>query len=528
MTAKPTATPTSTTNTPRLELINLQQLTPSPYNPRTKFDETKLAELSLSIREHGILEPILVRPLPIVGKRFQEYEIVAGERRYRAALMALSTRDSVPCLVRDLDDTEARLIAVTENKQRSDLDALDEARGYQILKDGGLTQAEIAEKLGISAGEVSKSLALLELPESVQSLVRGGELGVGQARIIQSKLGAWPAMALAFAQYAAKESWSVRYVEDCFRKDQRLPWNLLNDLPKDAGRKLSWNTPFSKECDSCPHGAFLESSNLCLMPAEFDRKMAEHEVKEAKAAEEARTKLLARMKPKDGVKAKALPMLSDLKWSEYERLYTPPAGCSEECTCRGIALSNDGKEVPICLDKGRYQKLQADATRAKNKAIKTAAQAKKAKVIALASGKIGELDRAVIGRTYALTIRQMLGGLYTEGRREAIKMLPTASELDIVRSGHFRRIRAAFDHQGTGGSWQDVMEGLAEAMGAISPAERLQVLLAASGAVAINALNEQVKEPSYKHAESAGWLLGEHVVGWCKPKPESTQGEEAK
>lgn len=519
-----TAKPTTTANTPRLELINLQLLIPSPYNPRTKFDETKLAELSLSIREHGILEPILVRPLPITGKRFQEYEIVAGERRYRAALMALSTRDSVPCLIRDLDDTEARLIAVTENKQRSDLDALDEARGYQILKDGGLTQAEIAEKLGISAGEVSKSLALLDMSEEVQGLMRGGKLGVGQARIIQSKLGAWPLMALAFAQYVIQEACSVRYVEDCFKANQKLPWKFLTELPQTAGRHISYDTPFKNECATCPHGAFLKDSALCMMPAEFDRKMAEHREAKTLAEEVSRQKLLARMKPTlggEGTKAKALPLLADLKWSEYERLFTPPAGCSEECACRGRAIDHSGKEVPICLDKGRYQKLQAAATKAKNKAIKTAAQAKKAKVIALTSGKIGELDRAVIGRAYALTVRQMLGGLYTEGRREAIKMLPTASELDIVRTGHFRRIRAAFDHGGTGGSWQDVMEGLAEAMGAISPAERLQVLLAASGAVAINALNEQVKEPGYKHAEQAGWLLGEHVVGWCKPVEES-------
>ncbi len=200
MTAKPTAqTAKSATNLaskPMLEELPLSKLVPSSFNPRTKFDEEALTELAASIREQGVLEPILVRSITLKSEYF---EIVAGERRFRAAKLA--GLETIPCLIRDLDDTQARLIAVTENLQRSDLDALDTARGYQILKEGGMAQADIAQKLGVSAGEISKSLSLLQLPESAQEQLRTGELSAGQARAILGAFGKFPLTLPVLAAY---------------------------------------------------------------------------------------------------------------------------------------------------------------------------------------------------------------------------------------------------------------------------------------------------------------------------------------
>jgi len=499
------------TEGPLLKELPLASLRPSDFNPRTRFDQEALLELAASIKEQGVLEPILVRarldlPLSDQGRIF---EILAGERRFRAAQLA--GIDTIPCLIRVADDNEARMIAVTENLQRKDLDPLDTARGYQILKAGGMPQDQIAAKLGVSPGEVSKSLVLLHTPDLVQDLLRRGQLAPSAARIIQMKFGKFPAFVEAFAQHVATTGMSMRELEEALGPKGRVPYSFTYKMPDTAARRVEWNTPFKAECGQCPHGA-LYGGDLCLMPTEFDRKMAEHRAKEEQEARTLAAKLKARGKalPMSGDSQSpqpepTLPVLGkDLKYGQYEQLYgKAPAGCSEECECRCAAL--DGKRVvQICLDPKKLQRCKTAETKAQNKLAKEAGKARIRQIL-----KLQHTDRESMGRSYAMALRALLATASTEARREALPMLPTASELDIVRSKYFATIRAAFDSNGTSGPWEQIQAKLAEAMGTITPIERNQVFLAAASAVGIYSTNKQIAEPRHYTAPEARFLLGE-------------------
>ncbi len=150
----------------------------NPQQPRKHFGEEELAELASSIRAYGVLQPILVRP--IAGGK---YEIVAGERRWRAAQRA--GLHAIPAVVRDLDEVEVLEIAIIENVQRADLNPIEEAQGFQALIDRfGRTQEEIAEAVGKSRPHIANMLRLLKLPEDLQQMVRDGRLSAGHARAI--------------------------------------------------------------------------------------------------------------------------------------------------------------------------------------------------------------------------------------------------------------------------------------------------------------------------------------------------------
>ncbi|MEX2502962.1 MAG: ParB/RepB/Spo0J family partition protein [Trueperaceae bacterium] len=168
---------------PRVEpgggrMMPTDALSPSPYQPRGRFDDTKVAELAASIAEKGVLQPLLVRP---VGDAF---EIVAGERRYRAALQA--GLSSVPVVVREMDDRETLELAIVENLQREDLTPIEEARAYQRLLEFGHDQAGVAMVVGRSRSAVANTLRLLGLSESVRAAVEAGEISSGHARAILS------------------------------------------------------------------------------------------------------------------------------------------------------------------------------------------------------------------------------------------------------------------------------------------------------------------------------------------------------
>lgn len=160
--------------------LPIELLRRNPDNPRKTFGEPELQELSKSIKEKGLLQPIMVRPLK--GES-SSYEIVAGERRWRAAQKA-GVHD-VPVLIRELSDSEALEFALIENVQRSDLNALEEALGYRQLMDQfSYTQEKMAESLGKSRSHIANTLRLLKLPEGVQEHVRKGNLTAGHARAL--------------------------------------------------------------------------------------------------------------------------------------------------------------------------------------------------------------------------------------------------------------------------------------------------------------------------------------------------------
>jgi ParB family transcriptional regulator, chromosome partitioning protein len=157
--------------------IPLARIRPNPFQPRRTFAPEALAELEASIRLHGVLQPVVVRPAP------GGYELIAGERRWRASRAA--GLQSIPAVVRDdLSDQEMLELALIENLQRADLDPIEKARGFRQLIDQGLTQEEVARRVGHQRSSVANFLRLLELPESVQKVVVAGRLSMGHARAL--------------------------------------------------------------------------------------------------------------------------------------------------------------------------------------------------------------------------------------------------------------------------------------------------------------------------------------------------------
>jgi ParB family chromosome partitioning protein len=190
---------------PGLRHLPVASLEPSPFQPRVAMDEAALNELAASVREHGVLQPLLVRPLK--GGNGQRWQIIGGERRWRAAQAA--GLHEVPALVRELTDREAMAAGLVENLQRQDLNPLEEAEGYQRLTEQfGLTQEALARAVGKSRPHVANTLRLLNLPERVRELLRTGALTAGHARPL---LGAKDPVALA--QQIVDKGMSVRQAE---------------------------------------------------------------------------------------------------------------------------------------------------------------------------------------------------------------------------------------------------------------------------------------------------------------------------
>ncbi len=188
----------------RLRTLPIEKLQPGKYQPRSHMDADKLAELSESIRKQGLIQPIIVRAVSA-----DKYEIIAGERRWRAAQLA-ALRD-VPVVIREIEDSTALAMALIENIQREDLNPLEEALALQRLIDEfDLTHQQAAEAVGRSRAAVSNLLRLLELPEAIRGFVERRELEMGHARAL---LTLPHAQALALAQEAAASQWSVREIE---------------------------------------------------------------------------------------------------------------------------------------------------------------------------------------------------------------------------------------------------------------------------------------------------------------------------
>lgn len=191
-------------------VLKISEIEPNRSQPRKDFDEQALAELAQSISQHGLLQPLLVRPLAMGG-----YQIVAGERRYRACRMAGLTE--VPVTIRELTDTETMEIALIENLQREDLTAVEEALGYKALIDEhGFSQEEVASSVGKSRPAVTNALRILKLPESVLEFVKDGRISAGHARALLM-LDSEEEM-LALAEEIIRKDISVRQAEKLAKK----------------------------------------------------------------------------------------------------------------------------------------------------------------------------------------------------------------------------------------------------------------------------------------------------------------------
>jgi ParB family chromosome partitioning protein len=203
----PTATPAAAPGRALLQLP-VEAVERNPHQPRKRFDEARLEELAASIREHGVVEPILVR------REGGKYRIVAGERRWRAAQRA-GLRE-VPAILREATDREAFELALVENIQRADLNAIEEAEAFEVLAtEHGLTQEQIAVRVGKERSTVANALRLLRLPAEVRDAVRDGQLDMGHARALLGVEGADAIRKLAHR--AVRERLSVRALEALVR-----------------------------------------------------------------------------------------------------------------------------------------------------------------------------------------------------------------------------------------------------------------------------------------------------------------------
>lgn len=210
--------------------VPIDRITPNPNQPRRDFEPTSLAELADSIRQKGIIQPLVIRPVA----DGDTYQIVAGERRWRAAQMA--NLHEVPAIVRDYSDTEVLEIAIIENIQRADLNAIEEAIGFhQLIALHGHTQDQLAAALSKSRSHIANHLRLLQLPDDVQLMVRVGKLTAGHARALITMPNA-----TALAQQVVARGLSVRDVEKLVKKS----------LADTGGAARKGRLPTTKDADT--------------------------------------------------------------------------------------------------------------------------------------------------------------------------------------------------------------------------------------------------------------------------------------
>ncbi|MHC4850330.1 MAG: ParB/RepB/Spo0J family partition protein [Planctomycetota bacterium] len=191
--------------------LALSEVRAGPHQPRQEFDEVRLQELANSIGESGVLQPIIVRPAGV------GYEIVAGERRARAARMAGLAE--IPAVIRGYTDEQVLVLSLVENVQRADLNPIDKARAYRRLTGHlGVTQEEVARRIGLDRSSVANLIRLLDLPEEIQDLVKAGALGMGHARAIVALKN--DAAQVSLAERVVRDDLSVRAVEELVRRDR--------------------------------------------------------------------------------------------------------------------------------------------------------------------------------------------------------------------------------------------------------------------------------------------------------------------
>ena len=210
------------------KIVQIKDIQKNPYQPRKEFSEEKIQALAQSIKENGLIQPIIVRKSPVLG-----YEILAGERRYRASIAA--GLSEVPVIVKQLSDQDMMLHSIIENLQRENLNPIEEAKAYQSLIDKGFTHTEIAEKMGKSRPYITNLVRLLGLPKHILTEVESGRLSQAHARLLiqlssdkQDKL----------LNRIQTENLSVRQVEQILQKTKNISKKEKNHFVKEEEQKL--------------------------------------------------------------------------------------------------------------------------------------------------------------------------------------------------------------------------------------------------------------------------------------------------
>ena len=204
----------------KIDIIHLNQIRTNPFQPRQVFSQEKLEELASSIKENGLIQPIIVRKSPIFG-----YELLAGERRYRAAKLA--GFEQIPAIIRDLTDDDMMKQAIIENLQREDLNPIEEAESYQHLIDRGATHEEIANFMGKSRPYISNLVRLLHLSPAVKEAIKEEKLSQGHARIL---VPLKEELQLYWLERTLKEGLSVRSLEQKVCQKKKTPSKKEKEL----------------------------------------------------------------------------------------------------------------------------------------------------------------------------------------------------------------------------------------------------------------------------------------------------------
>ncbi len=198
-----------------LSLVDLDDIVPNPRQPRQGMDRTELEELAASIREHGLIQPLVVAPLSPEADGRSHYQLIAGERRWQAARLAGLSR--VPVVVKSVSPRELLELALVENIQRADLNALEEAAAYQqLVQEFGLTQEEVAARVGRNRATIANAIRLLRLPDDIKNALREGHITEGHARAILGLSDAGDQLAVLRA--VVKRALSVRQTEELVRR----------------------------------------------------------------------------------------------------------------------------------------------------------------------------------------------------------------------------------------------------------------------------------------------------------------------
>ena len=210
------------------KIVQIKDIQKNPYQPRKEFSEEKIQELAQSIKENGLIQPIIVRKSPVLG-----YEILAGERRYRASITA--GLSEIPVIIKQLSDQDMMLHSIIENLQRENLNPIEEAKAYQSLIDKGFTHSEIAEKMGKSRPYITNLVRLLGLPKHILTEVESGKLSQAHARLLiqlssdkQDKL----------LNRIQTENLSVRQVEQILQKTRKSSKKEKDHFVKEEEQKL--------------------------------------------------------------------------------------------------------------------------------------------------------------------------------------------------------------------------------------------------------------------------------------------------
>jgi len=428
-------------NTGTLRELPTAALSAAPWNPRRDFTHADIEELAGSLRRVGMLQPIVARPVEPPEGMSHAYQILAGHRRWTAAIRA--GMKTVPVKVVDVDDRTAKEITIIENAARRDLNPIEAAEGYQLLLDDGMKQTELAAAVKVSQPTIAKAVGLLRLPEDVRDLIRRGRLSASHGEALLT-LKAFPEACSAIAAAAAEHGWSTR--------ETASPAYAAYDRLVAAGVaiQLGYGARFDVKavCGRCPFHAMRRSDewhSYCLKPEHYRELQAQ-----ARAAQEAQLAAARTVAPAgDGPQIRT----ADLPPDSYKDLgsYKPPAGCTGDCPCRAQALDGNGRVLRLCTDTRRYEQLKAKETKADNAAKRERVRTQ----ITHISTHLGLLDQhgvpelavlvhaavANLGGSQrsreglAQSVDRTVPGLLNAARVPSLDELATLAPLDLLRFG---------------------------------------------------------------------------------------------